>query len=303
MPAELLRRSGSDPNPGGPWAYFTSWRLGSDPDLCDNSVGMTEPQQTSKRPYRPPIGIPSKGEPRAQATAAALALHVLLILLVLLPTVLVGNQLIDYVQQGAGGPGPAGGGGGGNQSFPGRIKYFPERVDFMKLETEAVVVPKKEEIVKPKEEIKPPPPPPTPDPPPQPTVTDSAVNAAVRVDSSAAMVGASLIFPDRTRASDLLVAELDPTGKQAIRPPYQKGRDDAVGDRIAQPAIFLRQENDDCHVEEAQQHTTQDGAAKRAKAADHASDEGLDHRLEAESRIDAAAPRDDEDGRNAGEEA
>lgn len=150
---------------------------------------MTEQEEKRLRPYRPPIGIPTKGEPRAQATAAALALHLLLILLVLLPTLVVGNQLIDYVQQGAGGPGPVGGGGGGNQSFPGRIKYFPERVDFLKLETPAVPVPKKEEIVKPKEEtIKPPPPPPTPDPP-QPTVTDSAATAAARVDSTSALIG------------------------------------------------------------------------------------------------------------------
>lgn len=153
---------------------------------------MTEPEEKTHRPYRPPIGIPTKGEPRAQATAAALALHVLVILLVLLPTIIVSNQLMDYVQQGAGGPGPAGGGGGGNQSFPGRIKYFPERVDFLKLETKALPVPKQEEVVKPKEEIKPPPPPPpppTPDPP-KPTVTDSAATAAARVDSSSALIGA-----------------------------------------------------------------------------------------------------------------
>lgn len=149
---------------------------------------MTEIAGKPRRPYRPPIGIPSQGEPRKEATAAALALHLLLILLVLLPTIVVGNQLIDYVQQGAGGPGPVGGGGGGNQSFPGRIKYFPERVDFLKLETKAPPVPKQEVVVKPKEEIKPPPPPPTPDPP-QPTVTDSAATAAARVDSTSALVG------------------------------------------------------------------------------------------------------------------
>src|SRR5262245_41454247 len=102
---------------------------------------MTETEQAARRRYRPPIGIPTHGGQRKEATVAALALHLLLILLVLLPTVFVSNQLLDYVQQGAGGPGPVGGGGGGNQSFPGRIKYFPERVDFMKLETKAVPVP------------------------------------------------------------------------------------------------------------------------------------------------------------------
>lgn len=152
---------------------------------------MAESETQERRPYRPPIGIPTSGEPRTQATAAALALHLLVILLVLLPTLLVSDKLIDFVQQGAGGPGPVGGGGGGSQSFPGRIKYVPERVDFLKLETKAPPVPKQEEVVKPKEEIKPPPPPPTP-PPPEPAVavkTDSAASAA-RVDSTSANVGA-----------------------------------------------------------------------------------------------------------------
>lgn len=149
---------------------------------------MTEPEGRSHRPYRPPIGIPTKGEPRAQATAAALALHLLLILLVLLPTIVVSNQLIDYVQQGAGGPGPVGGGGGGARSFPGRIKYFPERVDFVKLE-KAVPVPKQEEVVKPKEAIKPPTPPPIP-PPPTPAVATTKDSAALSVDSTSAIVGA-----------------------------------------------------------------------------------------------------------------
>jgi protein TonB len=150
---------------------------------------MTEPESIPPRPYRPPIGIPSKGEPRAQATAAALALHLLVMLLVLGPTLFISAQLIDYSQQGAGGPGPVGGGGGGAQSFPGRIKYVPERVDFLKLE-KATPTPKQEEVVKPKEEvIKPPtPPPPTPDPPVV-AARDSA-SAAVRTDSSAAVVGA-----------------------------------------------------------------------------------------------------------------
>src|SRR5688500_10098463 len=150
---------------------------------------MTESEGRNHRPYRPPIGIPSTGEPRAQATAAALALHLLLILLVLAPTIFISQQLIEFTQQGAGGPGPVGGGGGGAQSFPGRIKYIPERVDFLKLETKAVSVPK-QEVVKPKEELKPPPPPPTPPPPTPPAAvaTDSAT--AVRVDSTSVLVGA-----------------------------------------------------------------------------------------------------------------
>ena len=148
---------------------------------------MNEPESTGRRPYRPPIGIPSHGEPRAQATIAALGFHVLLVLLLLGPAIFVSAQLIDYTQQGAGGPGPVGGGGGGSQSFPGRIKYTPERVDFLKLE-KATPTPKKEDVVKPKqEEIKPPTPPPTPDPPVL-AAKDSA--SAARVDSTTAVVGA-----------------------------------------------------------------------------------------------------------------
>src|SRR5688572_10176260 len=146
---------------------------------------MTEPIKTNVRPYRPPIGIPSTGEPRAQATAAAIAFHLLMILLVLAPAIFVSNQLLEFTQRGAGGPGPVGGGGGGDQSFPGRIKYVPERVDFMKLETTAPRI----EVPKPKpEEVKPPPPPPTPEPPV--VVAKDSAASAVRVDSTSVMTGA-----------------------------------------------------------------------------------------------------------------
>ena len=63
-----------------------------------------QPDSKAHRPYRPPIGIPSTGESRAQATAAALALHALLILLAIGPAIFVTSRLIDYTQQGAGGP-------------------------------------------------------------------------------------------------------------------------------------------------------------------------------------------------------
>lgn len=146
---------------------------------------MTEPGNSKARPYRPPIGIPTHGEPRAQATAAAIAFHVLVILLVLAPAIFVSNQLIEFTQRGAGGPGPVGGGGGGSQSFPGRIKYVPERVDFMKLEKAAP----KLEVVTPKPEVaKPPPPPPTPEPPV--AVAKDSAASAVRVDSTSVLVGA-----------------------------------------------------------------------------------------------------------------
>lgn len=151
---------------------------------------MTDLDSTPRRPYRPPIGIPTTGEPRAQATAAAIALHLLLVILVLAPTVFVSNRLLDYTQRGAGGPGPVGGGGGGSNSFPGRIKYLPERVDFLKVQVETPV-PKEEPVKLKPEQEKPPPPPPelTPPPQPQPAISDSAA-AAARADSIAAATGA-----------------------------------------------------------------------------------------------------------------
>jgi protein TonB len=151
---------------------------------------MNQEAPVSRRPYRPPIGIPTAGEPRAQATAAAVVLHLLIVLLVLGPTIFVTGQLINYTQQGGGGPGAVGGGGGGAQSFPGRIKYFPEKVDFMKLQME-VVPPKKEEAVVPKPEEKPPPtPPPEPTPTPPVTATTDSAAATPRADSVSAQPGA-----------------------------------------------------------------------------------------------------------------
>jgi protein TonB len=118
---------------------------------------------------------------------AAIAFHVLLVLLVLAPAVFVSNRLIDYTQRGAGGPGPVGGGGGGSNSFPGRIKYLPERVDFLKIQAEKPV-PKEEPVELKPEQVKPPPPPPTPKPPA--VATSDSAAAAARADSTSAQTGA-----------------------------------------------------------------------------------------------------------------
>ncbi|NUQ11332.1 MAG: hypothetical protein HUU26_03250 [Gemmatimonadaceae bacterium] len=107
-------------------------------------------------------------------------MHGLVVVAVLAPTLLVTSQIADLAL-GAGGPGPVGGGGGGFNSQPGRLKWVPERVAFMKLEADAV--PKQPEPVRPREEpIVPPPPPP----PPEPAVTraDTAASAASRADSA-----------------------------------------------------------------------------------------------------------------------
>ncbi|HEX9565018.1 MAG TPA: hypothetical protein VF981_13635 [Gemmatimonadaceae bacterium] len=141
---------------------------------------MTEPSAPDiRRPYRPPIGIPGAREPRAPATAAAIAFHVLLALLLLAPAVIAGRELIGVFPVGAGGPGPVGGGGGGNRSFPGRIKYVPERVGFVKVQTDEPLKPRPE-TVKPKpEEAKPPPPTP-----PEEPAAEKAAAPLVAADST-----------------------------------------------------------------------------------------------------------------------
>lgn len=61
--------------------------------------------------YRPPVGVPRREQSRWQGWLASLLAHLLLLLLIIVPTM---EPAIDYGhREGAGGPGPAGGGGGG----------------------------------------------------------------------------------------------------------------------------------------------------------------------------------------------
>jgi len=127
---------------------------------------MTELEQPrARRPYRPPIGIPGRGEPRTQATVASVVLHTLVVLiLVVAPALYAGRELIGFVPAGAGGPGPTGGGGGGIRSFPSRVKYLPERVGFVRIAPEPPK-PKPDPVI-PKPEVAKPPPVPEITPPP-----------------------------------------------------------------------------------------------------------------------------------------
>lgn len=148
-----------------------------------------EPTQ-QKRPYRPPIGIPGHGEPRAQATAVAVLLHAAVVLLILAPAFFYGRELIGFAPVGSGGPGAPGGGGGGNRSFPGRIKYVQERVGFVKVREDEPAKPKPEPVTPKQEEVKPPPPPPPPTPPPEEPVT-AAVSGVVSDSAKSDSVGSS----------------------------------------------------------------------------------------------------------------
>lgn len=140
-------------------------------------------------PYRPPIGIPARGEPRARATVASIALHVLIALLLLGPTLLVSTKFTDLRPQGAGGLGPAGGGGGGAQGpsyDPLRIRYIQERLDFVN-----VGVPIEEPPVEKKPEPEPPKPPPPPEPEPEPDPEPQVTAAPPAADTGAGLAAAA----------------------------------------------------------------------------------------------------------------
>ncbi len=124
-----------------------------------------QPPQESRRPYRPPIGVPSRARRGVGGLLASVLFHLLLILLVVIP---FSNPELVRAVLGAGGLGPAGGGGGGNRGGGGTPKT--ERLEFVRMApiptpTPPVTRPPEVKPVVPP----PPPPPPTPAPPaPQP---------------------------------------------------------------------------------------------------------------------------------------
>ena len=72
-----------------------------------------------RRPYRPPIGIPTPWhESKWKGSLASIVLHVLVLLLILGP-IFAPDIVAELLDQGAGGPGPAGGGGGGRNGSGG----------------------------------------------------------------------------------------------------------------------------------------------------------------------------------------
>ena len=91
---------------------------------------MTSPIEQSasaaRRPYRPPIGIPTPKQNRLGSALASIVIHLLVLLLVIGPFWI--HAVLEDRSQGAGGPGPAGGGGGGNRGTGGIIQ---ERVRYM----------------------------------------------------------------------------------------------------------------------------------------------------------------------------
>src|SRR5689334_8174385 len=72
----------------------------------------------------PALGMPVSRRRRRLATAASLAIHVLMVWLLLRPGALTTlNPDLKIIEQGGGGPGPAGGGGGGMRGTGG-VKFI-----------------------------------------------------------------------------------------------------------------------------------------------------------------------------------
>ena len=138
---------------------------------------MTQPHEaqdsttdaSTRRPYRPPIGMPLRGEGRWGAPFS-LAVHVVLIVLLMTPLFarIVAPELFP-----GGGPGPAGGGGGGSGGTGGLRPepITPEGLRYMRVAPEPepppTEAPAEETVPEPKEE--------TPPPQPEPAVEEAPV--------------------------------------------------------------------------------------------------------------------------------
>ena len=95
-----------------------------------------QPQLTPR--YRPPVGVPARGEERRRpAAAVSVAVHLLLGLLVVAPFAAAG--VVAPMGQGAGGPGPAGGGGGGRGGTGGVRRPANERLRYIQVAPEPPV--------------------------------------------------------------------------------------------------------------------------------------------------------------------
>ncbi|MEP6835465.1 MAG: hypothetical protein ABJB74_18915 [Gemmatimonas sp.] len=144
--------------------------------------------QTKRPPYRPPIGIPSKTGKDIGGKATAVAVHLLFLLLLLAP--LTSPELRKEIL-GAGGAGPSGGGGGGNRGSGGG-SHKQEREQYVQVKPpppppKPSIVPQvkpPEPIVKPPE-VKPPVTPPV--------ETKTEVKAEVKNDLPAAAAAAPMV--------------------------------------------------------------------------------------------------------------
>ena len=140
----------------------------------DKSRGSDE---ADRPPYRPPVGMPLRGEGRWGAPFSV-AVHVLLILLLVTP--FFASTLLPQLFPG-GGPGPAGGGGGGRGGVGGfrPEPITPERLRYLRIAPdppppEPEVEETTELLPVPKEET----PPPEPEPPTEQAAVEETAPAA-----------------------------------------------------------------------------------------------------------------------------
>ena len=95
----------------------------------DTRMNPDEPEPRPPRPrLRPLVGLPIDTRRSWGSILASLAIHALILLLILMPAIL--PAVIDYREQGAGGPGPAGGGGGGRRGTGGLL--LQERLNYVR---------------------------------------------------------------------------------------------------------------------------------------------------------------------------
>lgn len=139
------------------------------------------PQPAAQRPrYRPPIGMPLSRQRRLGSFLLAVALHLLVILLLVIP--FTSPELMNEVL-GAGGAGPAGGGGGGRGGTGGVART--ERLEYVRI----APPPPPPQVARPQLDpvIPPPPVPPKPEPKPEavpdPAAKDATTAAATEATS------------------------------------------------------------------------------------------------------------------------
>lgn len=143
-----------------------------------------------RKPYRPPIGIPTPRENRAGSIIASVILHAIIVFLIIGPV--IAHEFALAQNEGAGGPGPSGGGGGGNR---GGAQAIRERAQYIEIAPPPPPVTKstQPQLVTPPV-VRPPEPqvpqPPTPDPvsasaPPAPVTTGVSGTGGTGSDGSA----------------------------------------------------------------------------------------------------------------------
>ena len=89
------------------------------------------PDHGVRRPYRPPVGLPTRGEGRGwRGLLVSVVIHAALIAALIVPALLTG--VIDADMLTRGGDGPRGGGGGGRRGAGG-LSSEPERLQFVRI--------------------------------------------------------------------------------------------------------------------------------------------------------------------------